>query len=404
VPASKPASEAEDDHDPSDYLDDEDDVMEPAPVPASKPASEAVIAEKKQQCIDTINNKLTTFSASLRDAFIERAKTAVIGQIFYWCQGLCNYYAKSLMLMSGETLEGVDRSKCPSAQFNDQILVNIAQTGPVILFCNFRGECKRTPDGKNCMDPTPEEAKQIVEVIIAFARLADALRGAVVLQICGGKQASSVMLPKLKESMKASGVGIIILNENSFHMSHYGHINSRVFFTKDLQQYLVYKDFHIMYLTLAEALEQLKTMGILDSTITLSQMLEWAQPLAGIKDHSNTPAETMNACDADYKKRCIFGGANFARAKQQRRLENRLINLKNEALNKSAEKEAEEAAKAAECNFIHTFLEAKKVALERRRQERDRKRTEMEAEKVALECRQQERDQNTQKMMKQSQE
>ena len=93
MPASKPASEAEDDHDPSDYLDDEDDLMEPAPVPASKPASEAVIAEKKQQCIDTINNKLTTFSASLRDAFIERAKTAVIGQIFYWCQGLCNYHA-----------------------------------------------------------------------------------------------------------------------------------------------------------------------------------------------------------------------------------------------------------------------------------------------------------------------
>ena len=78
VPASKPASEAEDDHDPSDYLDDEDDLMEPAPVPASKPASEAVIAEKKQQCIDTINNKLTAFLASLRDAFIERAKTAVI--------------------------------------------------------------------------------------------------------------------------------------------------------------------------------------------------------------------------------------------------------------------------------------------------------------------------------------
>jgi hypothetical protein len=178
--------------------------------------------------------------------------------------------------------------------FNDQNLVRIAQalaTG--IMFCNFRGECKRKPDGKNCMDPTPEEAIEIVEVIIAFARLADALRGAVVLQICGGKQASSVMLTKLKKSMKASGVGIIILNENSFHMSHYGRINSRVFFTKDLQQYLVYKDFHQLHLSLAKALKQLKTIGILeDSTITFSQMLVWAQPLDGIKDHSNTPAET----------------------------------------------------------------------------------------------------------------
>jgi len=86
------------------------------------------------------------------------------------------------------------------------------------------------------MDPTPEEAIKIVEVIITFARLADALQGAVVLQICGGKQASCVMLPKLKESMKASGVGIIILNKNSLHMSHYGCINPRVFFTKELQQ------------------------------------------------------------------------------------------------------------------------------------------------------------------------
>jgi hypothetical protein len=39
--------------------------MEPAPVPASKPASEAVIEEKKQQCIDTIDNKLAAFPASL---------------------------------------------------------------------------------------------------------------------------------------------------------------------------------------------------------------------------------------------------------------------------------------------------------------------------------------------------
>jgi hypothetical protein len=27
-------------------------------------------------------------------------------------------------------------------------------------------------------------------------------------------------------------------------MSFYGYINPRVFFTKDLQQYLVFKDFH----------------------------------------------------------------------------------------------------------------------------------------------------------------
>jgi len=75
---------------------------------------------------------------------------------------------------------------------------------------------------------------------------------------------------------------------------------------------LVYKDFHQLHLSLAKALKHLKTMGILeDSTITFSQMLEWAQPLDGIKDHSKTPAETTNAYDADYKMRCVIRGANF---------------------------------------------------------------------------------------------
>ena len=72
------------------------------------------------------------------------------------------------------------------AAFNNHVLVDIAQILETdIMFCNFWSKCERTPDLKNCMDPTPEEAIGIEEVIIAFARLADALRGAVVLLICG---------------------------------------------------------------------------------------------------------------------------------------------------------------------------------------------------------------------------
>jgi hypothetical protein len=56
-------------------------------------------------------------------------------------------------------------------------------------------------------------------------------------------------------------------------------------------------------------------------------MLEWAQPLDGIKDHSNMPAETTNAYDAEYKKRCVFRGANFVRAIRLKWLESRLVNL-----------------------------------------------------------------------------
>ena len=121
-------------------------------------------------------------------------------------------------------------------------------------------------------------------------------------------------------------------------MSHYGCINSRVFFTKYLQQYVVYKDFHQLYLSFAEALVRLKTMGILDLMITLPQMLEWTQSLAGIKDHSIMPAKITNAYNADYKKRCVIKGANVIHSKQLKWFENQLVNLnvdaKNEALHK----------------------------------------------------------------------
>jgi hypothetical protein len=55
--ASFDSDDDEDDHGPSDHLDDEDDSMEPAPVTASKPVSEAIIAELKEKCINTINDK-----------------------------------------------------------------------------------------------------------------------------------------------------------------------------------------------------------------------------------------------------------------------------------------------------------------------------------------------------------
>ncbi len=67
------------------------------------------------------------------------------------------------------------------------------------------------------------------------------------------------MLPKLKKKMNSSGVGIIILNENSLHMSHYGRINPHVFFTKDLQQYRVYNDFLNMHVSLVGVLNQLNS-------------------------------------------------------------------------------------------------------------------------------------------------
>ncbi len=56
------------------------------------------------------------------------------------------------------------------------------------------------------------------------------------------------MLPMLKKSVQSLGLGIIMLNKDLLHMSHYGHNNKCVLFTEDLEQYLVYMDFHQLFL------------------------------------------------------------------------------------------------------------------------------------------------------------
>ena len=115
-----------------------------------------------------------------------------------------------------------------------------------------------------------------------------------------------------------------MLNKGSLHMSYYKRFNRLVFFKKDIQQYLAYMDFHQLYLLLVEALEQLKTMGIGDSTITFSQTLERTQTLVGIKDHCNTPPEKMNAYNAEYNELCDIQGANYNHVARLKWLENQL--------------------------------------------------------------------------------
>jgi flagellar biosynthesis GTPase FlhF len=150
---------------------------------------------------------------------------------------------------------------------------------------------------------------------------------------------------------------------------------------------------------LAEASEQLMTMGILeDSMITFSQMLEWAQPLDGIKDHSNTPAETTNAYDADYKKRCVIRGANFQRSKRLKWLHDRLVNLnvdlelaRNEASHERATAlEIEIDVMKADTNVLESQTAEQHVAAYALRdRERDRKRA---AKELAEEARRAEKE------------
>ena len=111
-------------------------------------------------------------------------------------------------------------------------------------------------------------------------------------------------------------------------------------------------------------------------------MLEWTITLAGIKDHSNTPAETMNAYDADYKKRCTIRGANLHSSKQLKWLHNRLVNL-NVDLKLARNEASHERVTALEIEI--DVMKADKNVLESQTAEQRiaayaRKRTEKEAE------------------------
>ena len=116
----------------------------------------------------------------------------------YWVQGLCPNSEKSLAL--GERgLKGLDRAKCPSANFSDRVLKPFAESlrAKKVYCCNIRDACIR--DGANCMCATHEEAERMAEVICVFAEFAHQKEAKFIFQNCGGKSITKKLIPKIKK-------------------------------------------------------------------------------------------------------------------------------------------------------------------------------------------------------------
>ena len=113
--------------------------------------------EPVKRCIHTIDTSLSTWSQESRDYLAEFVKNIKEGDIIYWAQGLCANREKSLAL--GERgLEGFDRAKCPSANFNDHVLKPVAASlRAKMVYCNIRDACIR--DGANCLPATLKRQK-----------------------------------------------------------------------------------------------------------------------------------------------------------------------------------------------------------------------------------------------------
>ena len=66
-----------------------------------------------------------------------------------------------------------------SVQASSTVIV-YSKSGPTlgtqITCCNYRGECARKPDEKNCMNPTPQEVIKILDVSARCSCAADLWR------------------------------------------------------------------------------------------------------------------------------------------------------------------------------------------------------------------------------------
>ena len=80
-----------------------------------------------EQCLHMINTSLCSWLPESRNFLSEFAKNIKERETIYWVQGLCPNHAKSLAL--GERgLAGLDRAKCPSANFGDRVFKPVAKS------------------------------------------------------------------------------------------------------------------------------------------------------------------------------------------------------------------------------------------------------------------------------------
>jgi len=180
----------------------------------------------------------------------EIAKNIKEWEIIYWVQGLWPNPEKSLAL-GKRGLEGLDRAIFPSANFNDRILKPVAaRLHAKMVYCNIRDVCIR--DGVNCLPATHEEAKRLAEVISVIAKLVHQKKAKFIFQNCGGKSIKNMLIPKIKK-VESSSPTITFVNKFSYHLSFYGYLCNRCFFTRELQEYRIYLDLQNIYEDLRKA-------------------------------------------------------------------------------------------------------------------------------------------------------
>jgi hypothetical protein len=337
------------------------------------------IQELRDLCCRLIDDHLTHFQECRREALKSLVRGLVEGCIFYLVQGLCDYYGKSLA--TGERFEGQARANCPSAMMYDCIIAPFIQMlGADSGFENMRGPCERVKGGKNCVPARACEADALVPVYIAIAKLVQRLNGVFVCHIVGGQSVKDTLVRKLMKSMKSAGVEIIFVNPNSFHFQFYGHISIRTFFTKELQQFLIFQDFSQLiddYNNVIDIVNSRRDASLFVQPLSFADMIKLTPSLPGVKDLSSKSEEELAALRAEYESLCLGRSINFQNSKRMKRLERDIEETKANLANvttDSTEIQGRLSVLETELALLESQPKANAEFIEKRRQESEDKR------------------------------
>jgi DNA segregation ATPase FtsK/SpoIIIE-like protein len=294
------------------------------------------------------------------------------GDIIYWTQGLCPNREKFLAL-GGRGLEGLDQESCPSANFTDKVLKQVAERlRAKMVYSNIRERCIREErdgrDGRNCLPATVEEAERLAEVICVIAELAHLKEAKFISQNCGGKSITKKLIPKIKK-LESSAPTIAFVNENSNHLSFYDYQCTVCFCTGELQKYWIYLDLQNMYVDLKKAVGDESMPFIFD------ELLNWARQLKMVVDHRTKTPEMMEVLQNEWK---AYGRSRIAplhRAYEIKRLRRKL-----EVLTKASDDTTEQKIKL-EMEITRLESETLEERTQRKEEEDDRKKEEARQQK-----------------------
>ena len=337
------------------------------------------IRELRDEVCRLIDVHLPHFQVRRREALKNLVRRFVEGDVFYLVQGLCDYYEKSLA--TGERFEGQARASCPSAKMYDCIIAPLIQKlDAVDGMENMRGPCERTSDDKNCVPARAREADALVPVYIAIAKLIQRLNGVFVCHIVGGQSVNDTLVGKLMKSMKLAEVEIIFVNPNSFHFQFYGIISIRTFFTKELQQFLIFQHFSQLiddYNNVIDIVNSRRDASLFVQPVSFANMIKLTPSLPGVKDLTSKSKEELAALRAEYESLCLGRSINFQNSKRMKRLQRDIDETKANLANvttDSTEIQGRLSVLETELALLESQPKANAEFIEKRRQESEDKR------------------------------